>query len=292
MGLICKIKGHDWEKGFCTRCHARHEMNEHVWKNCACCICGVSVFDSLYWARSDQILESIRRDAVEDSQIQLIDIALRLLTAKDKERRASGKKAAALVTDASVLLQRFATWAQWFDEEKCKEEWNSMSPIVPFDAFSNVDEQAKEQMKAIIKPHLINIALNARHMASVRKAMEEVGSLGTLSDEDARRFIPLAENSMYALTAIPMLMDCSPIWKTLLTKSCISALGYKLKASNGNSFEKDNASKLLKDLYSKGCQRDAISRYNGTVMYDAYNAPTDDDNYGFGSHGIIVFRVV
>lgn len=291
MGLICKLKGHDWKNGFCTRCHIRHETNEHIWENNTCSICGANVFEKLTaWQGQDAdlILDSINRSQSKESQADLSDIALRLLITHKKESVEIGEKTAAFVTDGSVLLQRFALWAQRFDEEKCKEEWDDFTPVLSISAFTGVDDVTKDQMEAIIRTHLINIALNARYSSSAKTAIRGVGSLGELSDEDAGRFVPLSENSVYALNVILMLMNRSPIWKTLLTKTCISALGGKLKEDD---LGKDCAADLLIELYHSGCQMDAIRKYNGTVLYDACQAPTDDDNYGVGSHGAVIFHV-
>lgn len=292
MGLLCKIKGHKWDEGRCTRCGYRHETDAHIWKDGLCSVCGRSVLKEVTaWQGSDhadQLLASIHHDTTQESQNTLIHIALNLLDTNKSAHYDIGKKAAALITDEELLLQRFTDWAQAFEETKRSEKWEVRFASTPIsEAFTHVSDQTRQEMNAIMKPHLIQIALNAWYQNSAWNAIYHIQALGRLSDEDAKRFIPLTENSVYVFQTVPMLMNCSPIWKTLLTKGCISTLGGIMKGSGDRS----RAAELMKKIYQAGCQKDAIRKYNGTVIFEASFAPTDDDNYGVGNREKVTFWV-
>jgi len=272
MGLICKIKGHGWENGICTRCRERHPLVQHQWTEGVCTVCGADIRSSLMGGNDDTTLAILRN--IPNGQRELIRIALTYY--EDKEMDAVSKKAASMVTDEALLIDMFARWAKEFEAEKLKSKWK-MGFNIPTNRFTAVSEDIRSKLADILRPHLIGIAVSARYMATASEALRRLEYTGQLTKEEAMRLIPLTENSVYALSAVPVLKYYSGDWRYLITKGCISTLGSMMK--HGDMYARC-AADLLQELYKAGCHKDAIRKFNGTVISYGYRGDTDDDSYG------------
>ncbi|MBQ3131195.1 MAG: hypothetical protein IJC24_00655, partial [Clostridia bacterium] len=103
MGLICKLKGHDWKNGRCTRCKERHPLEQHQWADGVCTVCGEDIRSAMMGGRDETILSMLKY--APNGQRELIRIALQFY--EDKELDAIAKKAAAMVTDEALLMEAF-----------------------------------------------------------------------------------------------------------------------------------------------------------------------------------------
>lgn len=48
MGIICKIKGHQWRDCICQRCGVKRNTN-HIWNHCTCVRCGTIRDEDHVW---------------------------------------------------------------------------------------------------------------------------------------------------------------------------------------------------------------------------------------------------
>ena len=270
MGINCKLFGHKWENGICTRCHEHHALEQHCWQNGICSVCGKSIRWAIYGGKDEITLPLL--ETSPDGQAELINIALRYY--EDKELRPISDKAAALITDEALLIDQFSIWAKEFESEKMESEWISFSPFCWFspERFSAVSEDVQRRLTDIMRPHLLEIATRARHSITCKEAMGRL--VGPLTKEEALRLVPLTENSVYVQNAIYALRKYSGDWRELITAECIYTLGSMMKHG------KTGADEILRDLYKAGVRREQIRKYNGTVISPEITLDTDDDNYG------------
>ena len=276
MGLICKIKGHDWKKGRCTRCKERHPLEQHRWEDGVCSVCGEDIRSAMM-GRGDETTLPMLKNA-PNGQRELIRIALQFY--EDKEMDAIAKKAAAMVTDAPLLMEAFPCWAKAFEAEKLKSKWETFGFDIPASRFTAVSQDTRSKLANILRPHLVEIAVNARYTMTAKEALRRLEYAGQLTKEEAARLIPLTENSVYALSAVPALKYYGGDWRQLITKGCISTLGSMMKHGDSDARQ---AAELLHELYQAGWHKDAIQRLNGTVIRRGYKGDTNDDNYGYSA---------
>ena len=276
MGLICKLKGHDWKNGRCTRCKERHPLEQHQWADGVCTVCGEDIRSAMMGGRYETILAMLKN--APNGQRELIRIALQFY--EDKELDAIAKKAAAMVTDEALLMEAFPCWAKEFEAEKLKSKWETFGFSIPTSRFTAVSEDTRSKLAEILRPHLVEIAVNARYTATAREALHRLEYAGQLTKEEAMRLIPLTENSVYALSAVPALKYYNGDWRYLITKVCISTLGSMMKHGDTDARQ---AADLLHELYKAGVRKGDIYKFNGTVIRRGYKGSTDDDNYGYSA---------
>ena len=273
MGLICQLKGHDWKNGRCTRCKERHPLEQHQWADGICTVCGEDIRSAMMGGRDETILSMLKN--APNGQRELIRIALQFY--EDNELDAAAKKAAAVVMDEALLMDLFALWAKKFAEEKQKTKWETVGFNISASRFTAVSEDTRSKLADILRPHLVGIAVNARYASTAREALRRLEYAGQLTKEEAMRLIPLTENSVYVLSAVPALKYYSGDWRQLITKGCITTLGSMMKHGE------KQAADLLYELYKTEVRKDDIYQFNGTVIRRGYKGSTDDDEYGYSA---------